>query len=121
MRKQKKNRTIMNLFGLYWLGILTIPNVLAQQGSDSIDMEYILSLDLEALTNIEIDLGSRAANHNSWKSPVPVDVITENQLERTGFTELSQVLQRFLPSFNFPRPSIVDGTDHARPFTLSQL
>ncbi len=67
---------------------------------------------------VEIDVGTRGPERALSGSPVPVTVITAAQLERTGYAELSKVLQRLLPSFNFPRSTIEDGTDHARPFTL---
>ncbi len=42
-------------------------------------------------------------------------------LTSTGLTETSAILARMLPSFNFPRPSITDGTDQVRPAQLRGL
>src|SRR5207237_3325493 len=54
-------------------------------------------------------------------SPVPFNVITRDELTTGGYTETAQVLQTLVPSFNFPRPSLTDGTDHIRPATLRGL
>ena len=66
-------------------------------------------------------LGSRAAVRTVTESPVPVDVLGIAEIEATGLTETAAILQRLAPSFNFPRPSITDGTDHVRPSTLRGL
>ncbi|MFT3867784.1 MAG: TonB-dependent receptor [Nibricoccus sp.] len=54
-------------------------------------------------------------------SAVPIDSLTSNELRSTGYTETSQALQALVPSFNFPRPSLTDGTDHIRPASLRGL
>ncbi|HXI13209.1 MAG TPA: TonB-dependent receptor [Thermoanaerobaculia bacterium] len=68
----------------------------------------------------EITVGSRAIGTANEKA-VPVDVITEEQIESVGASETSQVIQALAPSFNFPRPTITDGTDSVRPATLRGL
>ena len=52
---------------------------------------------------------------------MPVDVITHDQIASSGYTETAQVIQSLAPSFNFPRPTITDGTDTVRPATLRGL
>ncbi|PYQ50776.1 MAG: hypothetical protein DMF78_14765 [Acidobacteria bacterium] len=42
-------------------------------------------------------------------------------IESLGTTETMQDLQALAPSFNFPRPTIADGTDSIRPATLRGL
>lgn len=68
----------------------------------------------------EITVGSRAIGAESEKA-VPVDVITEEQIEQTPSTETNQIIQKMAASFNFPRPTITDGTDTVRPATLRGL
>jgi iron complex outermembrane receptor protein len=68
----------------------------------------------------QLMVGSRVAGAESEKA-VPVDVITREQITASGFTETAQVIQSLAPSFNFPRPSITDGTDTVRPATLRGL
>ena len=68
----------------------------------------------------EITVGSRAAGAEAEKA-VPVDILTTRQIEATGMSETMQVIQALAPSFNFPRPTITDGTDSVRPATLRSL
>jgi len=68
----------------------------------------------------EITVGSRAINAEQEKA-VPIDVIPREQIETTPSTETSQIIQKVAPSFNFPRPTISDGTDSVRPATLRGL
>ncbi|TXI43643.1 MAG: TonB-dependent receptor [Lysobacter sp.] len=65
--------------------------------------------------------GTRAANRTVAESASPIDVITPQALEATGTTELATALSRALPSLNFPRPAITDGTDAVRPAQLRGL
>ena len=52
---------------------------------------------------------------------VPIDIVSAAELTAGGYTETSQMLQSLVPSFNFPRATIGDGTDHIRPATLRGL
>ncbi len=65
--------------------------------------------------------GTRAPNRTVAESASPIDVITPQALEATGTTELATALSRALPSLNFPRPAITDGTDAVRPAQLRGL
>ena len=65
--------------------------------------------------------GTRGEARTVTDSPVPVDVLTSQDIVSSGRTETNQVLQMLAPSFNFPRPSIADGSDHVRPATLRGL
>jgi iron complex outermembrane recepter protein len=68
----------------------------------------------------EITVGSRAIGAEAEKA-VPVDVIQQEQIESTASSETNQIIQKLAPSFNFPRPTITDGTDTVRPATLRGL
>lgn len=65
--------------------------------------------------------GTRRADRTLADSPVPVDVISAEALANTGLTETNKILNQLVPSFNFPQPSIADGTDVLRPATLRGL
>lgn len=65
--------------------------------------------------------GTRAANRAALDTAAPVDVISQEALSRVGVTEINQALAVSLPSFNFPRPGLADGTDTVRPATLRGL
>jgi iron complex outermembrane receptor protein len=65
--------------------------------------------------------GTRSANRTVANSPVPVDVISAAEIANTGQTETNRILNQLVPSFNFPQPSIADGSDALRPATLRGL
>ncbi len=73
--------------------------------------------DLEQI----IVTGTRVENRSVLETAVPVDVVTSAALENVGVAELSQALSIALPSYNFPRPGLADGTDTIRPATLRGL
>src|SRR3954452_2173643 len=65
--------------------------------------------------------GTRTANRTVANSPVPVDVIGAEAIANSGQTETNRILNQLVPSFNFPQPSIADGSDALRPATLRGL
>ena len=65
--------------------------------------------------------GTRRADRTVADSPVPVDVIGSDAISNSGQTETSKILNQLVPSFNFPQPSIADGSDALRPATLRGL
>ena len=68
-----------------------------------------------------VTIGTRVPERSRLDSPVPVDVISEDEIRKTGHTEVGRVLQALAPSFNFSSSSISDGTDALRPATLRGL
>jgi len=60
--------------------------------------------------------GTRLKDRTVLDSPVPVDVLSSDDLRSTGALagELGQALQSLAPSFNFPRQSNSGGADHVR-------
>jgi iron complex outermembrane recepter protein len=66
-------------------------------------------------------LGTRGEARTVIDAPVPIDVLSAAEIKATGRTETAQMIQAVAPSFNFPRTSIGDGTDHVRPATLRGL
>lgn len=71
--------------------------------------------------NTIIVTGTRTLGRTLAESPVPVDVIGADQLATSGLGETNKILNKLVPSFNFPQPSINDGTDVIRPATLRGL
>jgi iron complex outermembrane receptor protein len=92
------------------------PRVTPVRLTTSLTHDFALGLGFHE----EITVGSRAVGAEAEKA-VPVDIITTKQIEATGLSETMQVIQALAPSFNFPRPTITDGTDSVRPATLRSL
>ncbi|HEY2357039.1 MAG TPA: TonB-dependent receptor, partial [Phenylobacterium sp.] len=65
--------------------------------------------------------GLRAEPRSRLETIAPVDVVSATQLSRGGTTEMAQALAFALPSLNFTRPAVTDGTDTVRPATLRGL
>lgn len=75
----------------------------------------------EATGDMIIVTGTRRSDRTLAESPVPIDVIGDEALTNTGYTEVNRILNQVVPSFNFPQPSVTDGTDVLRPATLRGL
>ena len=93
--------------------VLHAPSLIAQEAEE--DTTPVVELE-EIVT-----IGTRAPDRSRLDSPVPVDVISEDEIRKTGHTEVGRVLQTLAPSFNFSSSSISDGTDALRPATLRGL
>ena len=65
--------------------------------------------------------GTRRNDRTVADSTVPIDVIGGAELANSGLAETNKILNQLVPSFNFPQPSIADGTDVLRPATLRGL
>ena len=65
--------------------------------------------------------GTRVTDRTVAESQSPIDIITPETLQATGTTELATALARALPSLNFPRPAMADGTSGVRPAQLRGL
>ncbi|MEN1957674.1 TonB-dependent receptor [Luteimonas sp. MJ204] len=76
--------------------------------------------DATNLDNI-IVTGTRVTDRTVAESQSPIDIIGSDALQATGTTELATALARALPSLNFPRPALTDGTSAIRPAQLRGL
>lgn len=93
------------------LAFAAAPAIAQDQGAEATD----------SVDNTIIVTGTRRNDRTVADSPVPVDVIGADALQSSGFTESARLLNQLVPSFNFPQPSITDGTDVIRPATLRGL
>ena len=114
-------RTAVLLAGLSPLALVT--PALAQDNQDEGQTQAP-----EGSTNAQTEeqdaiivTGTRTSNRTVATSPVPVDVISSESLTNSGLAEVNKVLNQLVPSFNFPQPSIADGSDVLRPATLRGL
>jgi iron complex outermembrane recepter protein len=72
-------------------------------------------------SEVIIVTGTRVADRSALDTAVAVDVVDSEALEQGGVAEVNQALSVNLPSFNFPRPALRDGTDTVRPAALRGL
>ncbi|MCD9030632.1 TonB-dependent receptor [Luteimonas sp. Y-2-2-4F] len=87
----------------------------AQSAGSQDDPQRAATLDTVIVT------GTRVADRTVAESQSPIDIITGETLRATGTTELATALSRALPSLNFPRPALVDGSSAIRPAQLRGL
>jgi iron complex outermembrane recepter protein len=76
--------------------------------------------DADTLDTVVVT-GTRVTDRTVAESTSPIDVITPEILQSTGTNELATALARALPSLNFPRLAISDGSDAVRPAQLRGL
>jgi iron complex outermembrane recepter protein len=83
----------------------------------SIDLPMPLS---QALTEVIVVVGSRTPRTNV-ETPVAVDVVTSEEISRSGQSETGRVLNTLAPSFISKPQTVSDGTDHIDPASLRGL
>lgn len=84
------------------------------------DAEVSNDTEAKPLSTV-IVTGTRVLKRTASDSLSPIDVISGDTLRSSGSDELGTVLARLIPSINFPRPSLVDGAELARPAQLRGL
>jgi len=86
----------------------------------TVTRDFVMVPDLVGAGEVVV-LGTRRSGRTVIDSPVPVDVLTSEEIKSTGMVETTQLLQQLIPSYNAPQASITDGSDHIRPATLRGL
>ena len=87
-------------------------------GQTTINVTLSLGEELDEI----ILVGSRSPKRTAVDTPVPVDVVDVSELARiTGKTEVNDILQYAIPSFNATKQSGSDGADHIVPASLRGL
>ena len=66
-------------------------------------------------------VGSRAAPRSVADSPVPIDVISGNELMANGPSDMATLLRTVTPSYNVNAQAISDGATIVRPANLRGL
>lgn len=107
-----RNRLSVKLLTASWVGLCAIP-AWAQQAAAEPEGE------IEEVVTV----GTRSHGRSVEDSPVPVDVITAEQLAQAPNIagELGGLLQTLVPSFSMPRQSNSDQSDIVRPAQLRGL
>ncbi len=103
-----------------FIGFTAVKASVSVAAGQTVTQNFALREDLIGAGEVVV-LGTRRQGRTVVDSPVPVDVLTPAEIEATGFTETTQVLQLLVPSYNAPQASITDGSDHIRPATLRGL
>lgn len=103
-----------------FVGYQAVTQVITVAAREQRTLDFALQADLLGSDGVVV-VGTRRQDRTVLDSPVPVDVISAQEIRASGFTQTIQVLQMLVPSYNAPRPSITDGSDSMRPATLRGL
>ena len=102
-------------------GFATVPAVLAQpgaaDGADAAGDGNGAGLVLEEVVTI----GTRRTQRAATETPVPVDVFSLEEIESVNSSDLVDVINTIVPSFNVSRQPISDGATFVRPASLRGL
>jgi len=85
----------------------------------TISVDFKLTATPLSLNEVVV-VGARTSR-TAVETPVPVDVITSQEVQETGHTEVNQILATLAPSFNASHQTIADGSDHINPASLRGL
>jgi len=88
-------------------------------GSTPVFAEDEAGVDEDAQTMVIV--GSRAAPRSVGDSPVPVDVITADEMLANGTSDMTSLLAQVAPSFNVNTQPISDAASMVRPANLRGL
>jgi iron complex outermembrane receptor protein len=103
-----------------YLGYVSQLKTITVDAGRTNELNFVLEKTSLRLNDEPVVLGSRTSR-TAIETPVPIDVITSNEIVRSGQTELNQVLSMLAPSFNANPQTISDGTDHINPASLRGL
>ncbi|RLV59228.1 TonB-dependent receptor [Parashewanella curva] len=114
MRKQNQTFNLSSL-GIaigFALSGLTYTNVALADETETADAESIEKIAV---------VGTRSAPRSVGDSPVPVDIIGGDELEKAGNTDMLEILKGTVPSLNVHTNPISDAATLVRPMNLRGL
>ena len=90
-----------------------------------IPVSNYVSLDMVSeasqLSEIVINVGSRGSQRTLTDSPLPIDVLSANDLKSTGQTTFDKSLQYRVPSFNTVQTPVNDATSLLDPYEIRNM
>lgn len=95
------------LIGALLFSPVAVPAALAEEGAEAIEEVVVV--------------GSRRAGRTATDSPVPVDVVSGDDFENQGTSDMDELLRNLIPSYNVSNNSIDDAATLIRPANLRGL
>ena len=77
--------------------------------------------DEEAVQEKIVVTGSRGQPRSVTDSPVPIDVLSEEEITAVPFTDTNDILRTLVPSYTLSRQPISDGASFIRPASMRGL
>lgn len=110
LNKTKLNKAIKTSLMTWAISTVALSSAIAQETPDA-------AAEADAYEKVVIT-GSRGAPRSLSDSPVPVDVLSEEDLAGVPFTDTNDILKTLVPSYSLQRQPISDGASFIRPATL---
>ncbi|WP_372871203.1 TonB-dependent receptor plug domain-containing protein [Shewanella sp.] len=107
----------------FGLSSLSLAITLAMSGVSAAAMAEEAQQEEQASENIEkiAVVGSRAAPRSVGESPVPVDIIGNEEFTKNGTTDMNDLLGKVVPSYNVNTQPISDAATLVRPANMRGL
>lgn len=103
------------------VGFQTVERAIRISAGSTLTIEVPMAMVSAPLLNETIVvIGSRTPRTN-LESPVPIDVVTEQEIARSGRTETGRILHTLAPSYISTPQAVSDGSDHVDPASLRGL
>jgi iron complex outermembrane receptor protein len=103
-----------------YVGYKPVRKDIKVSSGESLTLNFTLETDVIGAQEVVV-LGTRTQDRTVINSAVPIDIITEKDIEQFGFSLTTDLLKSLVPSYNAPQTSVVDGSDHVRPASLRGL
>jgi iron complex outermembrane receptor protein len=101
------------------IGYETAEQRVTVAAGETVTADFKLAATPLSLNEVVV-VGARTSR-TALETPVPVDVISSQEIADNGQTEVNQILATLAPSFNASHQTIADGTDHIDPASLRGL
>jgi iron complex outermembrane receptor protein len=102
-----------------FVGFTTVTETITINGTDA-TLNVVLSPTSESLNEVVV-VGGRATQRTVTDSPLPVDILSANDLKTTGQTTFDKTLQYRVPSFNTVNTPVNDATTLLDPYEIRNL
>lgn len=103
-----------------FVGYKTLHKDVTLQSGETLTIDFEMQQDVIGTQEVVV-LGTRSQERTVTTSPVPIDIITQKDIQQFGFTLTTDLIKSLVPSYNAPQTSLVDGSDHVRPASLRGL
>lgn len=95
------------------------PKRVSVNGQQELTIE--LSIQQTVLESVRVSVGSRNAQRTLTDTPLPVDILSANDLKTTGQLSFDKALQYRVPSFNTINTPVNDATTLLDPYEIRNL
>jgi iron complex outermembrane recepter protein len=110
LNQTKLNKAIKTSLMTWAISTVALSSAMAQETPDA-------AAEADSYEKVVIT-GSRGAPRSLSDSPVPVDVLSEEDLAGVPFSDTNDILKTLVPSYSLQRQPISDGASFIRPATL---